>query len=98
MDVIGFCLPADEKMGPGDQWIARELAEARAPVVAIVTKVDKVSRDRVAEHLMAVYELGDLLDIVPVSSVKDVQMDVLLDVLDRAPAPGPRAVSGRRGD
>ena len=81
VDVIGFCLPADEKVGPGDQWIARELAEAKAPVVAIVTKVDKVSRERVAEHLMAVSELGDFVDIVPVSSVKDVQMDVLLEVL-----------------
>ena len=30
---------------------------------------------------MAVSELGEFLDIVPVSSVKDVQMDVLLDVL-----------------
>ncbi len=81
VDVIGFCLPADEKIGPGDQWIARELADAKAPVVAIVTKVDKVSRDRVAEHLMAVSQLGEFIDIVPVSSVKDVQMDVLLDVL-----------------
>ena len=81
VDVIGFCLPADEKIGPGDKWIARELADAKAPVVAIVTKVDKVSRDKVAEHLMAVSELGEFLDIVPVSSVKDVQMDVLLDIL-----------------
>jgi len=87
VDVIGFCLPADEKVGPGDQWIARELADARAPVVAIVTKVDKVSRERVAEHLLAVSALGDFADIVPVSSVKDVQMDVLLDVLiERLPA------------
>ena len=81
VDVIGFCLPADEKVGPGDQWIARELSEARAPVVAIVTKVDKVARERVAEHLLAVSELGDWAAIVPVSSVKDIQVDVLLDVL-----------------
>jgi len=81
VDVIGFCLPADEKVGPGDQWIARELSEARAPVVAIVTKVDKVPRERLAEHLLAVSELGDWADIVPVSSVKDIQVDVLLDVL-----------------
>ena len=81
VDVIGFCLPVDEKVGPGDQWIARELSEARAPVVAIVTKVDKVPRERVAEHLLAVAELGDWADIVPVSSVKDIQVDVLLDVL-----------------
>lgn len=81
VDVIGFCLPADEKIGPGDAWIARELSQARAPVVAIVTKVDKVSRDRVAEHLMKVQELGEFADIVPVSSVADIQVDVLTDVL-----------------
>jgi len=81
VDVIGFCLPADEKIGPGDKWIAQELSQARAPVVAIVTKVDKVSRDRVAAHLVAVQELGDFVDIVPVSSVEDIQVDVLTDVL-----------------
>ncbi|WP_062072197.1 GTPase Era [Demequina sediminicola] len=81
VDVIGFCLPADEKIGPGDQWIARELAEARAPVVAIVTKVDKVSRDKVGEHLLAVQQLGEWADIVPVSSVKDIQVNVIHDVL-----------------
>lgn len=81
VDVIGFCLPADEKIGPGDAWIARELADARAPVVAIVTKLDKVSRERVGEHLLKVQELGDFADIVPVSSVADIQVDVLTDVL-----------------
>jgi GTP-binding protein Era len=81
VDVIGFCLPADEKIGPGDAWIARELAQAKAPVVAIVTKVDTVSRDRVAEHLMKVSELGDFIDLVPVSSVEGIQVDVLTDVL-----------------
>ena len=81
VDVIGFCLPADEKIGPGDKWIARELSEARAPVVAIVTKVDKVPRDKVAEHLLAVSQLAEWADVVPVSSVKDIQIDVLTDVL-----------------
>lgn len=89
VDVIGFCLPANEKVGPGDQWIARELSEARAPVVAVVTKVDTVSRERVAEHLLAVNELGAWADIVPVSSVKDIQVDVLTDVLVRHLPIGP---------
>ena len=81
VDVIGFCLPANEKVGPGDKWIARELSEARAPVVAIVTKLDTVPRAKVAEHLLAVSQLGDWADVVPVSSVKGVQVDVLTDVL-----------------
>ncbi|GIG55489.1 GTPase Era [Demequina activiva] len=89
VDVIGFCLPADQKVGPGDQWIAREVSEARAPVVAIVTKVDAVSREKVAEHLLAVSQLGDWADIVPVSSIKDIQIDTLVDVLVKHLPEGP---------
>ena len=47
VDVVGFCLPADEPVGPGDRFIAarRELAQAqRTPVVAVVTKTDLVDR------------------------------------------------------
>lgn len=89
VDVIGFCLPANERIGPGDRWIARELAAARAPVVAIVTKLDTVPRERVAEHLLAVSELGDWADVVPVSSIKGVQVDVLTDVLVKHLPVGP---------
>jgi len=81
VDVIGFCLPANEKVGPGDKWIARELSQAKAPVVAIVTKLDAVPKAKLAEHLLAVSQLGDWADVVPVSSVKGVQVDVLTDVL-----------------
>jgi GTP-binding protein Era len=89
VDVIGFCLPANEKIGPGDKWIARELSQARAPVVAVVTKTDTVSRDQVAKHLMDVMELGEWADVVPVSSVKDVQIDVLTNVLIKHLPKGP---------
>ena len=48
VDVIGFCVPADQRIGPGDRFIAAELAELkrgkRTPVVAIATKSDTVDR------------------------------------------------------
>lgn len=89
VDVVGFCLPADEKVGPGDRWIAGELASVRAPVVAIVTKVDLAPRDAVAERLVAVDALGDWADIVPVSAVAGTQVDVVADVLVDHLPPGP---------
>ncbi len=62
VDVIGFCLPADQRPGPGDSYIARELTELqrvkRKPVVAIATKSDRVDRGRLAEHLIAIDQLG----------------------------------------
>ncbi len=81
VDVIVFCLPADQAVGPGDRYIAEQLADARTPVVAVVTKTDVVSRAQGAAHLLAGDELGDWADIVPVSAQQDYQLDVLVQVL-----------------
>jgi GTP-binding protein Era len=89
VDVVGFCLPADERIGPGDRFIAAELAEVRTPVVVVVTKTDRVDRARLAEHLFAVGELLPSADVVPVSARDAFQLDVLADVLVGQLPPGP---------
>jgi GTP-binding protein Era len=81
VDVVGFCVPADQRIGPGDRYIAEELKQISAPVVAIVTKLDTVARTKVAEQLLAISQLGEFADIVPVSATKGEQVDVLADVL-----------------
>jgi GTPase len=81
VDVIGFCIPANEKIGPGDRFIAAELAQLRAPLVAIVTKTDTVRRDQVAAQLMAISSLGDFAEVVPVSAVANDQVDLLAGLL-----------------
>jgi GTP-binding protein Era len=86
VDVVGFCLPADQKIGPGDRFIAAELAAIRregrgTPVVAFATKIDLVERARLVDHLLSVEQLGDWDDIVPVSAVRDEQVDVVADLL-----------------
>jgi GTPase len=82
VDAIGFCVPAPDPVGPGDKYLARELAGLKTtPVVAIVTKTDAAPPDRVAQQLLAVSDLGDWADVVPVSAVTGYQLDVLADVL-----------------
>jgi GTP-binding protein Era len=81
-DVIGLCLPADEEIGRGDRFITAEIRELRAAtVLAVVTKTDLVSRERLARQLLAVDRLGDFTDIVPVSAVAGDQIDTLVDVM-----------------
>src|SRR5215475_3006992 len=82
VDVIGLCIPATERIGPGDKYLATELAGlGKTPVVAIVTKTDEASRAQVATQLAAVGALGEWADVVPVSAVTGFQLDVLADVL-----------------
>lgn len=78
VDVICFCVPADEKLGPGDRFINEQLDQfPRAKKVAIVTKVDAASRPAVAEQLMAVQALRDWEAIIPVSALTSIQLDTL---------------------
>ncbi len=89
VDVIGFCVPAAERIGPGDKYLATELARnTKRPVVAIVTKTDQAGREQVAAQLAAVSELGDWADVVPVSAVSGFQLDVLAEVLISHLPPG----------
>jgi GTP-binding protein Era len=87
VDVIGFCLPADQKIGPGDKFIAKEIAGIkRTPKVAIVTKTDLVDSKRLAEQLLDVAKLGAELgiewaEIVPVSAKDGHQVELLVDLL-----------------
>ncbi|WP_432978441.1 GTPase Era [Dactylosporangium sp. CA-233914] len=81
VDVIGLCLPADEEIGRGDRFISGEIAELKATLVAIVTKVDLVDRATLAKRLLAVQELGEFADIVPVSAVSGEQVSTLVDVM-----------------
>ncbi|SMG46676.1 GTPase Era [Agreia pratensis] len=78
VDVIGFCIPANEKLGPGDRFINEQLESfPKAKKVAIVTKIDAASRPAVAEQLLAVSELRDWAAVVPVSAQSSIQLDIL---------------------
>jgi GTP-binding protein Era len=83
VDVIGLCIPANEKVGPGDRFISEQLdAYPRARKVAIVTKVDAASRTAIAEQLLAVSALRDDWEaIVPLSATSHIQLDTLVSEL-----------------
>ncbi|MCZ9308208.1 GTPase Era [Corynebacterium uberis] len=93
VDVIGLTIPADEAIGPGDRWIldnVRSIAP-RTPIVGIVTKLDKVSKDQVGAQLVALAELlGPDSEVVPVSAADGTQVDVLADVLTGLLPEGPK--------
>lgn len=91
VDVIGFCVPATEKVGPGDRRIAESLdGYPRAKKVAIVTKTDAASRDQITERLMEVDALReDWAAVIPLSALTREQLDVLTDELLGLMPPGP---------
>ncbi|TXJ07653.1 MAG: GTPase Era [Aeromicrobium sp.] len=95
VDTIGMCFPADQQIGPGDKFLIGEMAALKGkPIIAIATKIDKVSPEKLAKHLVSISEAGkavgvDWLEIVPVSAVSGEQVELLRDLLIGTLPPGP---------
>lgn len=87
VDLIVMCFPANEPIGPGDKFIAEQIANVpNVKKVAVVTKLDTTDREKVGEQLLAVSNLGTELGInwehvVPVSAVDGIQIDLLAGLL-----------------
>jgi GTP-binding protein Era len=84
---VAACFPADQKIGPGDRYLATELAKVRrTSKFAVATKTDLVKPDRLMEHLQDIAALGadlgiDWAEVVPVSDVSGDQVGLLADLL-----------------
>ena len=82
VDVIAFCSPATDAIGPGDRRIVEEIQKfPKAKKIAIATKIDAAGRDQTARHLIELSELADWEEIVPVSALTGKQVDLLVGLL-----------------
>jgi GTPase len=90
VDVVVFCIPADQPVGAGDRFIARQLREIKAPTVVVVTKTDVAGKKQIAEQLMAASTLVEAAEVVPVSALKGDQVELLQDLLVDLLPEGPR--------
>ena len=96
VDVVVLCLPADQRVGPGDRFIAERLRELRRQrLVVVITKADSVPREVVAERLMEAEgfatEMGlEVAEFVPVSALDGANVDELAGVLAEMMPEGPR--------
>lgn len=82
VDVIGFCVPANEKLGPGDRFINERLNDfPRAKKVAILTQTDRASQSEIISQLTELGALREWDAVVPISAVAGEQLDVLAEVL-----------------
>jgi len=95
VDVVAVCFPCDERVGPGDRFLVGELAKVRrTPRIAVATKTDLATPERIGEHLLAIERLGEETgtpwqEIVPVSAQAGDQVGLLADLLVQQMPEGP---------
>ena len=97
VDVIGVCLPSDQRIGPGDVYQVNQIAQLakRPKLVALATKSDLVQGARMVQHLARIAALEEELgvrweSVVPVSALTGEQVGVVADELIALLPEGPR--------
>jgi GTP-binding protein Era len=89
VDAALICLPVDEAIGAGDEFIVKQLGHIRNIFIA-VTKVDKATKPEVliaklVEVSGFVERLGiTVKEIVPVSAKREEQTELLMELLSAA--------------
>jgi GTPase len=68
-DAVLLLLNGEQKIGPGDRFIARAVRNVGLPAVVAVNKVDKLSPARTLEALSAAADLGVDGEIFPISAL-----------------------------
>lgn len=103
VDAVAFLLPADQKIGPGDQRILDRLiqdfgrggsvekdSDWKIPVIAVVTKIDELGRSDLVDKLIEVDQFGHFSQIVPVSALERNNVDEVEKLLTEAMPIGPQ--------
>jgi len=85
VDAAVLCLPADEAIGAGDEYIAKQLEHIRN-VYLVVTKIDRVGKDQIVAKLGEVAEFIAktklmVREVVPISAVEYTQIELLTELL-----------------
>ena len=90
VDVILFMLDGAAGIGRGDEFIARELAETKTPLVVCVNKTDLASPEQLDKELDAARSLLSGHEVLTISALTGDGVDRLTQVLVEQLPPGPR--------
>jgi len=89
VDAVVFMLDGAQTVGSGDVFIASELSKVKNPVVGVVNKIDLLTEDKVSSQVEVAKHLFPFAEVIPMSSKLGVNVDELVDTLERFMPPGP---------
>ena len=83
IDCILFVVDAEDGIGPGDKKIIDQLKNSESPVILVLNKVDKMNKDQIIESINTYKDLMDFAEIVPVSALKQENINELIKTIKK---------------
>ncbi|MDI3311128.1 MAG: GTPase Era [Thermoanaerobacterium sp.] len=77
VDLIIYMVEPDVEVGPGDKYIIDHLINIETPVILVINKIDTVSHETVDMSIQIFKQLYDFKDVLPISALKNMNIDLL---------------------
>ena len=81
VDVVLFLVEPSTFIGAGEQHIIEMLKTIHTPVILVINKVDTVKKDEIPAFIEAYRKQMDFAEIVPLSALKERNVDTLVDCI-----------------
>lgn len=83
VDLILFIVDIEKGVGKGDKFILERLKEENSKVILLLNKIDRINKFDLLKKIYEVKELYDFLEIIPLSALKDLNVDELIKTLKK---------------
>ena len=83
VDVIVLVVDISEKMGTGDKFVIDKLKDINKPVLLVLNKIDKVSKEMIMKKIKIYNDLYDFKEIIPLSVISKKDTDILIKHLKK---------------
>ena len=80
-DIILFLVDSSKPFGKGDEFILDKIKDYDSKVFLVLSKIDKIKKDELYDLIMSYKDKYNFDEIIPVSSIKDNNVDELLNVI-----------------
>lgn len=90
VEVIMFMINAEQKLGPGDEYVMEMLKGTKTPVFLVVNKIDAIHPDEVFAKIDEYRNEFDFAEVVPISALEGNNVDRLLETIKKYLPEGPQ--------
>lgn len=94
VDVVLWLVEPDMKVGKGDEYIIEQLQRVKTPVILVINKIDKISKDEILQVIAAYKDAYDFAEIIPISALKGENTEDITKILFQYLEEGPQFFDG----
>ena len=81
VDVVLLLVDGSSDLGPGDKYVIEKLKGVNKPVILVINKIDKISKEKILEKINEYKDLYDFAEIIPLSALKKNNTETVINVL-----------------